>query len=649
MGSNIDLTSYIRVASACPAIKVADINFNIDEIISTIDKAAEVGTEIIVFPELSITGYTCGDLFRQRILIDTVNTAIDKICEYSAKDKAKNMLIIVGAPIEVNATLYNCGVAIVNGKVVCIVPKLYLPNYNEFYERRWFAPAMGIKNQTIKFNGEDVRFGTDIIISHNGTLIGIELCEDLWTAIPPSCHSALAGAEIICNLSATDEVYGKHRGLVKMIEQQSARCKAAYIYSSAGYGESTSDMVHSGNAIIVENGQVLAKSPRFTAHELLEIADIDLDIIRGERMLTSSWADCLAVNRKDFEVVTTGSNPTEKSELMRKIDAHPFVPADKQERDHCCDEVLQIQTLGLMRRLQITYSKNLVVGISGGLDSTLALLVAVRAFDRLGLDRKGIIGITMPGFGTSVRTRSNAHIIMERLGITTLEIHIGKAVEQHFSDIDHPATQHDITYENSQARERTQILMDYANKVNGLVLGTGDLSELALGWCTYNGDHMSMYAINAGVPKTLVKALVAYEAKTTDDATLSASLMDIVDTPISPELVPSQSDQRLDQVTEDIVGPYELHDFFIYNALRYAYSPIKIFRLAQIAFEGSYDSETIKRWLKIFYRRFFTQQFKRSCMPDGPKVVPVSLSPRADWRMPSDASAKLWLDECETL
>ena len=649
MGSNIDLTSYIRVASACPAIKVADINFNINEIISTIDKAAEVGTEIIVFPELSITGYTCGDLFRQRILIDTVNTAIDKICKYSAKDKAKNMLIIVGAPIEVNATLYNCGVAIVNGKVVCIVPKLYLPNYNEFYERRWFAPAMGIKNQTIKFNGEDVRFGTDIIISHNGTLIGIELCEDLWTAIPPSCHSALAGAEIICNLSATDEVYGKHRGLVKMIEQQSARCKAAYIYSSAGYGESTSDMVHSGNAIIVENGQVLAKSPRFTAHELLEIADIDLDIIRGERMLTSSWADCSAVNRKDFELVTTGSNPTEKSELMRKIDAHPFVPADKQERDHCCDEVLQIQTLGLMRRLQITYSKNLVVGISGGLDSTLALLVAVRAFDRLGLDRKGIIGITMPGFGTSVRTRSNAHTIMERLGITTLEIHIGKAVEQHFSDIDHPATQHDITYENSQARERTQILMDYANKVNGLVLGTGDLSELALGWCTYNGDHMSMYAINAGVPKTLVKALVAYEAQTTDDATLSASLMDIVDTPISPELVPSQSDQRLDQVTEDIVGPYELHDFFIYNALRYAYSPIKIFRLAQIAFEGSYDSETIKRWLKIFYRRFFTQQFKRSCMPDGPKVVPVSLSPRADWRMPSDASAKLWLDECETL
>ena len=649
MGSNIDLTSYIRVASACPAIKVADINFNINEIISTIDKAAEVGTEIIVFPELSITGYTCGDLFRQRILIDTVNTAIDKICEYSAKDKAKNMLIIVGAPIEVNATLYNCGVAIVNGKVVCIVPKLYLPNYNEFYERRWFAPAMGIKNQTIKFNGEDVRFGTDIIISHNGTLIGIELCEDLWTAIPPSCHSALAGAEIICNLSATDEVYGKHRGLVKMIEQQSARCKAAYIYSSAGYGESTSDMVHSGNAIIVENGLVLAKSPRFTAQELLEIADIDLDIIRGERMLTSSWADCLAVNLKDFELVTTGSNPTEKSELMRKIDAHPFVPADKQERDHCCDEVLQIQTLGLMRRLQITYSKNLVVGISGGLDSTLALLVAVRAFDRLGLDRKGIIGITMPGFGTSVRTRSNAHTIMERLGITMLEIHIGKAVEQHFSDINHPATQHDITYENSQARERTQILMDYANKVNGLVLGTGDLSELALGWCTYNGDHMSMYAINAGVPKTLVKALVAYEAQTTDDATLSASLMDIVDTPISPELVPSQSDQRLDQVTEDIVGPYELHDFFIYNALRYAYSPIKIFRLAQIAFEGSYDSETIKRWLKIFYRRFFTQQFKRSCMPDGPKVVPVSLSPRADWRMPSDASAKLWLDECETL
>ena len=649
MGSNIDLTSYIRVASACPAIKVADINFNINEIISTIDKAAEVGTEIIVFPELSITGYTCGDLFRQRILIDTVNTAIDKICEYSAKDKAKNMLIIVGAPIEVNATLYNCGVAIVNGKVVCIVPKLYLPNYNEYYERRWIAPAMVIKNQTIKFNGEDVRFGNDIIISHNGTLIGIELCEDLWTAIPPSCHSALAGAEIICNLSATDEVYGKHRGLVKMIEQQSARCKAAYIYSSAGYGESTSDMVHSGNAIIVENGQVLAKSPRFTAHELLEIADIDLDIIRGERMLTSSWADCLAVNRKDFEVVTTGSNPTEKSELMRKIDAHPFVPADKQERDHCCDEVLQIQTLGLMRRLQITYSKNLVVGISGGLDSTLALLVAVRAFDRLGLDRKGIIGITMPGVGTSVRTRSNAHTIMERLGITTLEIHIGKAVEQHFSDIAHPATQHAITYENSQARERTQILKDYANKVNGLVLGTGDLSELALGWCTYNGDHMSMYAINAGVPKTLVKALVAYEAQTTDDATLSASLMDIVDTPISPVLVPSQSDQRLDQVTEDIVGPYELHDFFIYNALRYAYSPIKIFRLAQIAFEGSYDSETIKRWLKIFYRRFFTQQFKRSCMPDGPKVVPVSLSPRADWRMPSDASAKLWLDECETL
>lgn len=649
MELNIDLSSYIRVASACPTTKVGDINFNTNEIINTIDKAADAGTEIIVFPELSITSYSCGDLFRQRILINTTNTAINRICKFSASDKIKNMLIIVGAPIDVNATLYNCGVAINNGKIVCIVPKLYLPNYNEFYERRWFAPATGIKNQTIRFNGEDIRFGTEMVISHSGTLVGIELCEDLWTVIPPSCHSALAGAEIICNLSASNEVYGKHRSLFKMIEQQSVRCKAAYIYSSAGFGESTSDMVHSGNAIIVENGQTLAKSPRFSAQELLEIADIDLEIIRGERMLTSSWADCVANNRKNFEVVATGSIPTVKPMLMRKVDAHPFVPAEKQERNHCCEEVLQIQTLGLMKRLQITHSKNLVIGISGGLDSTLALLVAVRAFDRLSLDRKGIIGITMPGFGTSVRTRSNAHTIMEHLGITTLEIHIAKAVEQHFRDIDHPASQHDITYENSQARERTQILMDYANKVNGLVLGTGDLSELALGWCTYNGDHMSMYAINAGVPKTLVKALVAYEAQIIDNATLSASLMDIVDTPISPELVPSQSDQRLDQVTEDIVGPYELHDFFIYNALRYAYSPTKIYRLAQIAFEDTYNSESIKRWLKVFYRRFFTQQFKRSCMPDAPKVVAVSLSPRADWRMPSDASVKLWLDECETL
>ena len=643
------LNSYIRVVSACPQVRVADVDHNYHQIENAIAMAAPKDCDIIVFPELSTTGYTCGDLFRQPTLLEASNDAIERICRYSTEELVESMLIVVGAPVAVNGVLYNCAVAINGGRVVAIVPKKYLPNYSEFYERRWFAPAMGIKNQTIRFMGQEVRFGTDIVISHNGTLVGIELCEDLWTAIPPSCHSALAGAEIICNLSATDEVYGKHRGLVKMIEQQSARCKAAYIYSSAGYGESTSDMVHSGNAIIVENGTTLAKSPRFTADELFEMADIDLDIIRGERMLTSSWADCAADHRKDFETITAGTFMTYRIPDKRTIDAHPFVPADKQERDHCCDEVLQIQTLGLMRRLQITRSSTLVVGISGGLDSTLALLVAVRAFDRLGLDRKGIIGITMPGFGTSVRTRSNAHTIMEQLGITTLEIQIGKAVEQHFSDIDHPADRHDITYENSQARERTQILMDYANKVNGLVLGTGDLSELALGWCTYNGDHMSMYAINAGVPKTLVKALVAYEAQSTDDATLSASLMDIVDTPISPELVPSKSDQRLDQVTEDIVGPYELHDFFIYNTLRYAFRPGKVYALAQIAFRGTYDSETIKRWLTVFYRRFFTQQFKRSCMPDGPKVVAVSLSPRADWRMPSDSSAALWLKECEQL
>ena len=644
-----NLHYYIRAVSACPTVRVADVEHNYRQIENTIASVAPKDCDIIVFPELSTTGYTCGDLFRQTALLEASNDVIKRICRYSAQELLESTLIVVGAPIAVDGLLYNCAVAINNGSVVAIVPKKYLPNYGEFYERRWFAPAMGIKNKTIIFDRKEVKFGTDIIIDHNCTRVAIELCEDLWTAIPPSCHSALAGAEVICNLSATNEVYGKHSGLVEMIKQQSARCKAAYIYSSSGYGESTSDMVHSGNAIIVENGQTLAKSPRFTADSLIEIADIDLDVIRGERMLTSSWADCAFDNRRDFEVVTAASFMTFRTPDLRPIDAHPFVPSDKEERNRCCDEVLNIQTLGLMRRLQITHSKTLVVGISGGLDSTLALIVAVKAFDRLELDRKGIIGITMPGFGTSVRTRTNAHVIMEHLGITTHEIHIGKAVEQHFLDIDHPGNQHDITYENSQARERTQILMDYANKVNGLVLGTGDLSELALGWCTYNGDHMSMYAVNAGVPKTLVKALVTYEAETVDDKTLSKALMDIVDTPISPELVPSQSDQRLDQVTEDIVGPYELHDFFIYNVMRYAFRPAKVYALARVAFRGIYDDQTIKRWLTVFYRRFFTQQFKRSCMPDGPKVIELSLSPRSDWRMPSDASAKLWLDECETL
>lgn len=644
------LSTYIRVVSACPQVRVADVEYNYMMIENDIATAAKKNCDIIVFPELSTTGYTCGDLFRQSTLLETSNDAIEKIRIYSAQEIVKSLLIVVGAPVVVNGVLYNCAVAVNNGRLMAIVPKKYLPNYSEFYERRWFAPAMDIKNQTIRIIGQEVRFGTDLIITHNGTFVGIELCEDLWTTIPPSCYSALGGAEVICNLSATNEVYGKHRGLVNMIEQQSARCKAAYIYSSSGYGESTSDMVHSGNAIIAENGTILAKSSRFTADKLYEVVDVDLDVIRGERILTSSWADCASDNRKDFEVVLAGIKATDKCHVIgRKVDAHPFVPSNEEEQSYCCDEVLQIQTLGLMRRLQITCSKTLVVGISGGLDSTLALIVAVKAFDRLGLDRKGIIGITMPGFGTSVRTRTNAQIIMEQLGVTIREIHIGKAVEQHFKDIDHPLTQHDITYENSQARERTQILMDYANKVNGLVLGTGDLSELALGWCTYNGDHMSMYAVNAGVPKTLVKALVAHVATSSDDSILGNALNDIVNTPISPELIPSGSNDKLDQVTEDIVGPYELHDFFIYNVLRLAYSPTKIYMLAKIAFEGKYDNLTIKHWLKVFYKRFFTQQFKRSCMPDGPKVVNVSLSPRADWKMPSDASSALWLAECEKL
>ncbi|MBQ8155773.1 MAG: NAD(+) synthase [Prevotella sp.] len=632
---------FINVAAAVPAIKVADVDYNVQQIESLMAQAEGKGVEILVTPELCITGYSCQDLFREQLLLDKSEEGILQLLDFTRK---LDTILVVGAPVLVNSLLYNCAVVIQRGQILGIVPKTYLPNYGEFYEKRWFASAQDLNPTDIYFAGSPVHVSSEPILftTGDGVKFGVEICEDVWAPIPPSNNLALAGADIILNLSASDELIGKHDYLRSLLAQQSARTIGGYVYASCGFGESTQDVVYGGNAMIFENGKLLVEGERFSFQPQIRMCQIDVEKLRTERRQNTTFINAQrgahalnipakAVAPKDFV-------------LTRDIDAHPFIPksGDMQTR---CEEILSIQVAGLAKRLYHINAKTAVIGISGGLDSTLALLVTVKAFDKLGLERKGIVGVTMPGFGTTDRTYNNAIKLMQTLGVTIREISIAKAVTQHFEDIGHDMKLHDITYENSQARERTQILMDVANQVNGIVVGTGDLSELALGWATYNGDHMSMYGVNAGVPKTLIRYLVSYVA----GEMATETLLDIVDTPISPELIPADEQGRIKQKTEDLVGPYELHDFFIYYFLRYGFGPAKIYIMAQKAFKDAYDDETIKKWLKTFCRRFFTQQFKRSCLPDGPKVGSVSLSPRGDWRMPSDASSALWLKECEKL
>ena len=632
---------FIKVAAAVPTIKVADVDYNIQQIESLAAQAEGHGVEVMVTPELCVTGYSCQDLFREQLLLDKAEEGILRLLDFTRK---LDVIIIVGCPVVINSLLYNCAVMVQHGQVLGIVPKTYLPNYGEFYEKRWFASAQDLNPTDINFAGGTVRVSAEplLIKTCHGVKFGVEICEDVWAPIPPSNNLALAGADIIFNLSASDELIGKHKYLCSLLAQQSARTISGYVYASAGFGESTQDVVYGGNAMVFENGKLLVEGERFTLQPQIKIAQLDVEKLRTERRHNTTFIN--AQREAQANIVDAKSVGQHDFELIRDIDPHPFIPKDS-DMQASCEEILNIQVAGLIKRLYHINAQKAIIGISGGLDSTLALLVTVKAFDKLGLDRKGIIGITMPGFGTTDRTYQNAMKLMQTLGITIREISIAKAVTQHFEDIGHDIKVHDITYENSQARERTQILMDVANQVNGIVVGTGDLSELALGWATYNGDHMSKYGVNAGVPKTLIRYLVSYVA----GEMATDTLLDIIDTPISPELIPADEQGRIKQKTEDLVGPYELHDFFIYYFLRYGFSPSKIFVMAQKAFANDYDDDTIKKWLKTFCKRVFTQQFKRSCLPDGPKVGTVSLSPRGDWRMPSDASYTLWLQECEKL
>lgn len=632
---------FVRVATATPQVKVADSKYNTEEIIKLIADAEKQQVAVIVFPELSITAYTCGDLFHQHVLLDAVYESVRQI---NKELETKSIIAIVGMPLVVGDRLYNVAAVLSKGKVFGFVPKTYLPNYAEFYEKRWFSSSTELSVKAIKFLEQEVPIGTNLIFQTPSMRFGIEICEDLWAPIAPSTILALNGAEVIFNLSASNEVVGKHSYRKMLVKQQSARSIAGYVYAGAGTGESTTDLVFAGCSLIAENGQLLAEGERFSSKGQVLFADIDIERLKGDRIRNTSFANKLPFDMDGaYSVIDIATPVVALKRLNRFVSPTPFLPATDELVDESCSEIFSIQSSGLVKRLQHTNCQKAVIGISGGLDSTLALLVVVRAFDKLGLPRENIIGITMPGFGTTDRTYLNALALMKLLKITVKEIAIRDAVMQHFKDIEHDPNVHDVTYENSQARERTQILMDYANKVNGLVIGTGDLSELALGWCTYNGDHMSMYAVNAGVPKTLVKTLVSWVADGHTDASAKTLLDDIVDTPVSPELLPVSEDGSVTQITENVVGPYILHDFFLYYILRFGFSPSKIYFLAQYAFEGKYTNDEILKYLRLFLRRFFSQQFKRSCLPDGPKVGSVNLSPRGDWRMPSDASVELWL------
>lgn len=649
---------FIKVAAAIPSVKVADTQYNLAEIEKQVIIAEGEGVEIIVFPELSLTGYSCQDLFHQQILLDNIETSVIQLLDFT---RQLDITVIVGAPICADSVLLNCALVIQHGKLIGIVPKTYLPNYGEFYEKRWFASSQDLQFQSIYYVGEKITISSDIQLftTSQGVKFGIEICEDLWAPIPPSNQLTLAGAELIFNLSASDDLIGKHNYLKSLVAQQSARTISGYIYSGCGFGESTQDVVYGGNGFIYENGQLLAEAKRFEIESQLIISEVDIEKLRTERRSNTTFINAQrpsvmqrlrANNQLPLQNITACIPASIQRDfvLTRLVDKYPFIPKGDKLREHC-EEILNIQVCGLAKRLSHINCKTVVIGVSGGLDSTLALLVATQTFDKLGYDRRGIIGITMPGFGTTDRTYNNAITLMQNLGITIREISIAASVKQHFTDIEHNIDVHDITYENSQARERTQILMDISNQVGGIVIGTGDLSELALGWCTYNGDHMSMYAVNVGIPKTLIKHLVSYVAENGVEDSIKLTLEDIVNTPISPELTPADENGEIVQKTEDLVGPYELHDFFLYYVLRFGFRPKKIFWLAQQAFKEEYADGIILHWLRIFYKRFFSQQFKRSCLPDGPKVGSVSLSPRGDWRMPSDAMSTDWIKDLEDI
>lgn len=633
---------FIRIASATPSVNVANCDYNTQSILDLTVEAYQQGAEIILFPELSVTSCSCADLFYQTALLEKTTECLIKIREFSKT--LKDLLIIAGAPLKNNNKLYNCAVAIQNGEIVAIYPKSKISSNEEL---RWFTPASFCKKEYIEIDDEQIPFSPYIIINKGTAKIAVVLGDDYKAQIPQSSLMAVAGANIILNMSASEEISGIYQNLKNNISEISARTNTSYIYSSAGYGESTTDLVYAGNCILAENGNIINEAIRFSLQPQLVINDIDVELLENLKVKENTIQD----NTSNIAVENVYLDTREYNDeisLLRSINKNPFIPTNQKE-ENTFNDIFEIQAAGLIKRLDVTHSKNIVIGISGGLDSTLALLVAVSAFDKLGLDRKGVHGITMPGFGTTDRTYTNALTLMKVLGITIKEIPIREAVIQHFKDIEHDINNRDVTYENSQARERTQILMDYANKVSGMVLGTGDLSELALGWATYNGDHMSMYGVNASVPKTLMQHIIRWYAHNQNDNLLRTTLLDIVDTPISPELIPANENGEIKQKTEDLVGPYELHDFFLYNMLKYNFAPSKIYYLAQNAFNREYDSEAIKKWLKTFYRRFFTQQFKRSCLPDGPKATEISLSPRCGLRMPSDASYSLWAQECENL
>lgn len=636
---------FVKVAAAIPQVRVADCQFNAEQIEKLIAIAEGKNIQIISFPELCITGYTCGDLLAQQLLLDNAESALMQIINNT---RHLHITAILGMPIVVNGTLINAAVVIQKGKILGVTVKTYLPNYKEFYEQRWFTSATKVAEKSIRLCGQNVPLGANLLFEASNVTFGIEICEDLWSVIPPSSSLALQGAEIIFNLSADNEAVGKNNYLRSLVSQQSARCISGYVFTSCGFGESTTDVVYAGNALIYENGTLLSESERFSLKEQLVISEIDIERIRHERRTNTTFAANKGNIQAEQPIRIAVDTKEKELTLTRTYSPLPFVPST-DEMNAQCHEIFQIQVGGLAQRILHTHAQTVVIGISGGLDSTLALLVCIHTFDKLNLPRKNILGITMPGFGTTDRTYTNAINLMKSLGITIREISIKDACVQHFKDISHDINEHDVTYENAQARERTQILMDIANQANGLVIGTGDLSELALGWATYNGDQMSMYAVNTSVPKTLVQHLVLWVAHNEVDDSSKATLLDIVDTPISPELVPADENGDIAQKTEDLVGPYELHDFILYHFLRFGARPKKIYFLAQHAFQDKYDDETIKKWLHTFFRRFFAQQFKRSCMPDGPKTGYVTLSPRGDWRMPSDACSAGWLREIEEL
>lgn len=637
---------FVKVAAGIPLVRVGDPAHNAAQLEALIREAAAQGAQVVVFPELSVTGYTCGDLFLKPFLAQAAERVLGALLR---RTESLDVVFLVGLPVVAGNVLLNAAAVCFRGEILGVIPKTYLPNYKEFYEQRWFASSLEWGGGEVELCGQPVPAGTDLLFEAAGMKFGVELCEDLWAVVPPSSRAVLQGADVIFNLSASNALAGKHAYVRELVAQQSARGLCGYVYASCGFGESTTDVVFGGNALIYENGTPLAFSERFSMQAQLITGEIDVERLRAERLTNSTFRQDAAFEAAEpYEVIESGLAPLPVTHLTRSIAPLPFVPKGSR-LDENCQEIFNIQTTGLATRLLHAHAKTAVIGVSGGLDSTLALLVCAKTFDKLGLSRKGIIGVTMPGFGTTDRTYQNAQVMMKSLGITWREVDIKKACRQHFADIGHDEKVKDVTYENVQARERTQILMDVANQTGGIVIGTGDLSELALGWATYNGDHMSMYGVNAGVPKTLVRSLVLWAARHETNKKTKAVLEDIADTPISPELLPADKHGKIAQKTEDLVGPYELHDFFLFYFLRYGFGPGKIYFLAKQAFEKKFSAAVIKKWLKVFFRRFFAQQFKRSCLPDGPKVGAVALSPRGDWRMPSDASAEAWLAEVDAL